>query len=67
MQLVYVSKIICDVYCCLLFKPTTFHVQMLLLFFFLFLKCVDDQKFFGDGLINFKIKLVLKYSVRQSC
>lgn len=65
MQLVYVSKIICDVHCCLLFKLTTFHVQMLLLFF-LFLKCVDDQKFFGDGLINFKIKLVLKYSVRQS-
>ena len=64
MQLVCVSKIICDVHCCLLFKPTTFHVQMLLLFFFLFLKCVDDQKFFGDGLINFKIKLVLKYSVR---
>lgn len=66
MQLVYVSKIICDVHCCLLFKPTTFHLQMLL-FFFLFLKCVDNQKFFGDGLINFKIKLVLKYSVRQSC
>lgn len=64
MQLVYVSKIICDVHCCLLFKPITFHVQMLLLFFLLFLKCVDDQKFFGDGLINFKIKLVLKYSVR---